>query len=225
MRPLLAFVVPHLVQAEWAGGAWRRRTRGRPGGLQLARHRRDRRDRLRRERGAARATSMADESQWLARAPELARTALPHVIEGTRGRAPRPAMTSWSTTGSACSTCPRRSCSPVAAPMARDALRERGHVAGRAGLPPPGAGQPDPSARAASLDPGIANELALLRQSGRSRSGAARSTCGCRKAPATPSTATSASPRSELLTPGPHQPDPDRLDVLGRGRRATTRPG
>jgi hypothetical protein len=83
LRPLLAFAIPHLVQVEWASGAMavdNEATTGRLNWRGIA------------ETGAiaflasgssARATTMASESTWLSRAPAQLTYAMPQLIEGT----------------------------------------------------------------------------------------------------------------------------------------------
>jgi uncharacterized protein YukE len=82
LRPLLAFVVPHLIQVEWTAGAMAfgdEATHGRLGWRGIA------------ETGAlafiasgttARGTAMAADSQWLSQAPAALSVAVPRVIEG-----------------------------------------------------------------------------------------------------------------------------------------------
>jgi hypothetical protein len=164
IRPLLAFVLPHLMQAEWAGGAvagWDEASTGRVRWHRVA------------ETGAFAfiasggadgATSMARDSDWLARAPERVQAAVPHVVEGT----------AWA--GAAASddlvVNHRLDLLDVSeafvlaggSTMARDALRERGLWWA----------EPDyrrmalvnlAHQRGVIVDPAIANELAMLRQS------------------------------------------------------------
>lgn len=82
LRPLLAFVVPHLVQVEWAVGAmatWDELTSGRLDWRGIA------------ETGAiafvasgaaSAATEASADAGWLSRSPAALRTATPHLIQG-----------------------------------------------------------------------------------------------------------------------------------------------
>jgi uncharacterized protein YukE len=164
IRPLLAFVLPHLVQAEWTGGAVAAWDEGSTGRIRWSRVAETGGFAFVASSGATRITSMAEDSQWLARAPELARTALPHVVEGG----------AWAgaAAGDDLLTTHRIDLLDMSeafvlaggSTMARDALRERGLW--RA--------EPDyrrqalvnlSHQRGVILDPGIAKELAMLRQS------------------------------------------------------------
>jgi uncharacterized protein YukE len=163
MRPLLAFVVPHLVQVEWAAGAmatWDELTIGRlrwrgiavTGATAFVA-----------SAGAAEATEAATGSDWMAGAPAALRSAAPHLIQGT----------TWSAAAAADDELLEHRFDPVdvaesfalagGSTFARDALRARGawpeardyrrealiRLLHRRGL---------------VVDAGIARELAELRQ-------------------------------------------------------------